>query len=52
MQTKTSKVNWKVISYSLLALCFLALTFFVDWIFIVGAVVLVALNQREIMKKK
>lgn len=40
-----------VIIYSLIALGFLALTFFVDWIFILGAVIMVYLNQRELMKK-
>ncbi|MFA4953441.1 MAG: hypothetical protein WC584_04415 [Candidatus Pacearchaeota archaeon] len=45
------KYNIKVIIYSILALGFLALTFLVDWIFIIGAVVLMILNQRELMKK-
>ena len=45
------KVNIKVIIFSLLALGFLALTFFVDWIFIVGALVLMILNQKELTKK-
>jgi hypothetical protein len=43
------KVNWRVIVYSLMALGFLALTYLVDWIFIIGAVVLIWLNQKEIM---
>ena len=47
-----SKINYKVISYSLIALGFLALTYFVDWMFIIGAVIMVWLNQRELMKKK
>lgn len=42
----------KVVIFSILALGFLALTFLVDWIFIVGAVILMYLNQREIMGKK
>jgi hypothetical protein len=45
------KVNWKVVIYSIIALGFVALTFFVDWVFIIGAVVLVFLNQRELMKR-
>ncbi|MFA5019790.1 MAG: hypothetical protein WC533_01685 [Candidatus Pacearchaeota archaeon] len=49
---KKSKVNIKVIIYSLLALGFIALAFLIDWLFIIGAVVLIALNQRELMKKK
>jgi hypothetical protein len=43
--------NPKVVIYSLIAFCFLALTFFVDWIFIIGAVVMMVLNQRELFKK-
>ncbi len=46
------KINKKVVIFSLLALGFLALTFFVDWIFIIGAVILMFLNQKELMKKK
>ena len=42
----------KVVIYSILALGFLALTFFVDWYFIIGAVILMILSQKEIMKKK
>jgi hypothetical protein len=45
-----NKPNPKVIIFSILALGFLALTFFVDWIFIVGAVILMYLNQKELMK--
>jgi|TARA_Y100000034_G_scaffold74012_1_gene88962 hypothetical protein len=44
--------NSKVVMYSILALGFLVLTFLVDWIFIIGAVVLMYLNQKELMKKK
>ncbi len=47
---KNKKTNPKVIVYSLIALGFMALTFLVDWIFIVGAVVLVYLSQKELMK--
>lgn len=45
------KYNLKVVIYSITALGFLVLTFLVDWIFIVGAVVFMILNQRELMKK-
>ena len=44
--------NKKVVIYSIIALGFLALTFLVDWIFIVGAVILMILNQKELNKKK
>jgi hypothetical protein len=46
------KPNLKVIIFSFIALGFLALTFFVDWMFIIGAVVMMFLNQKELMKKK
>ncbi len=45
------KFNTKVVIYSLIALVCLALTFFVDWLFIIPAVVLMLLNQKELMKK-
>ena len=46
------KINKKVIAYSIIAIIFLALTFLVDWIFIIGAVVMMILNQKELMKRK
>ncbi len=46
------KPNWKIIFYSLIALGFLALMFLVDWLFIIGAVIFMVLNQKELMKKK
>jgi hypothetical protein len=49
---KNKSINWRVIIYSIIALGFLALSFFVDWIFIIGSVIIIALNQRELMKKK
>ncbi len=49
---KKKKMNYKVVAYSLIAIGFLALTFLVDWIFIIGAVVMVFLNQRELMKRR
>jgi hypothetical protein len=42
----------KVLLLSLLAIGFLALTFLVYWMFIIGAVVCVAINQRELMGKR
>ncbi len=45
------KMNVKVVVYSLIALVCLALTFFVDWLFIVPAAILMILNQIELMKK-
>jgi len=51
-QKRNKKPNTKVIIYSLIALGFVALTVFVDWIFIIGAIILVYLNQKELMKKE
>ena len=46
------KPNIRVIVYSLIALGFVALTFLVDWLFIIGAVIMIYLNQKELMRKK
>jgi len=43
--------NPKIVLFSLIAFGFLALTFLVDWIFIIGAVILLYLNQKELMAK-
>jgi hypothetical protein len=43
--------NNKVVIYSIIALAFLVLTFLVDWVFIIGAVILMYLNQKELIKK-
>ena len=48
---KSKKPNFKVIIYSIIALGFVVLTFLVDWMFIIGAVIMIWLNQRELMKK-
>jgi 1,4-dihydroxy-2-naphthoate octaprenyltransferase len=45
------EINWNVVFYSILALVFLALTYFVDWIFIVPVLFLMWLNQRELFGK-
>ena len=44
--------NLKVVVYSIIALGFLALTFLVDWIFIIGAAILMYMNQKELIKNK
>ncbi len=49
---KSRKINKKVVFNSLLALVFLVLTFLVDWFFIIGAVILMYLNQKELFKNK
>lgn len=43
--------NKKVVINSLIALGFIVLTFTVDWLFIIPAVILLFINQRELMKK-
>ncbi len=44
--------NNKIVIFSVIAFGFLVLTFLVDWLFIVGALILLYLNQRELMKKR
>jgi hypothetical protein len=51
-RTKLRRCRRKVVIYSFIALGFLALTFLVDWLFIIGAVVFMILNQKELMKRK
>ena len=43
--------NKKVVVYSIIALVFIYLTFKINWMFIIPAVILMILNQRELMKK-
>ena len=43
--------NPKVVYRSFLALGFIALTFLVNWLFIIGAAIIFYLNQKELMKK-
>ncbi|MFA5953347.1 MAG: hypothetical protein WC812_02020 [Candidatus Pacearchaeota archaeon] len=44
--------NPKVIIFSTLGLGFLVLTLLVDWLFIIGAVICMILNQRELLRIK
>jgi hypothetical protein len=44
-------MNKKVVILSLIALGCLYLTFTVDWIFIIPAVIIMFINQRELFKK-
>jgi hypothetical protein len=44
---KYPKIFW----FSLLAIGFIVLAVLVHWAFIIGAVVLMLLNQRELLKK-
>jgi plastocyanin domain-containing protein len=45
------KVNWKIIIYSVIALFCLLLVYTISWWFIIPAVILMILNQRELNKK-
>jgi hypothetical protein len=51
MKTK-KEINYRVVIYSIIALVCLALMYLVDWLFIIPAVWLAWLNQKELMKKK
>lgn len=42
----------KVVILSIIALGFLALSYFVDWLFIIGAVIIMLINQKELMKNQ
>ena len=42
----------KVVILSFIALFFLYLTFAVDWLFIIGAVIIMFINQKELMKSR
>lgn len=44
--------NPKVVLFSIIALGFIVLTFTVDWLFIIPAVILLIINQRELLKKR
>ncbi len=43
--------NPKVVIYSIIALFCLYLTFTVDWLFIIPAVIIMFINQKELFKK-
>jgi hypothetical protein len=45
-------MNKKVFFLSLLALVFVVLTFLINWAFIIGAVIIMLINQRELFGKK
>tara|TARA_Y100000310_G_scaffold221442_1_gene223030 strand:+ start:183 stop:374 length:192 start_codon:yes stop_codon:yes gene_type:complete len=46
------KPNIKVIIYSLIGLIFVILAFAIDWLFLIGAAIVLWLNQRELMGKR
>jgi len=46
------KPNIKVVVLSVIALGFIFLAFRVNWMFIIGAVVIMIINQRELFGKK
>ena len=50
MKKQKKRVNKKVIIYSAIGLGFIALMFLIDWIFIIGALIMIYLNQKELKK--
>ena len=42
------KINWKVVIYSIIGLICVILSFTIDWIFLLPAVICILLNQREL----
>jgi len=44
--------NKKVVLFSIIALVFIILAIAIDWLFIIMAVILMIINQKELMKKK
>jgi len=51
MVLKNKMKNLLVVSLSLIAIVFVILSFTTHWLFIIPAVVLIFINQRELMKK-
>ncbi len=47
-----SQFNIKVVTFSLIALLCIVLGFIIHWMFMVPAVILMIINQKELMKKK
>ncbi|MFH1326816.1 MAG: hypothetical protein ABIH59_01680 [archaeon] len=45
-----SKPNYKVMIFAIIALGFLALTFLVDWLFIIPVILLWYINKKELDK--
>ncbi len=50
-KNKNKSINWKVVINSLIALVCVGLAVFVDWVFLLGAVIMIYFNQRELMGK-
>ncbi len=48
----SKKPNIKVVVLSIIALVFIFLAFRFDWLFLIGAVIIMIINQRELLKKK
>jgi hypothetical protein len=45
-------MNKRVLIFSVLGLIFVALAIIVDWLFLIGAVICMLLNQKELFKKQ
>jgi len=46
------EINWKIVIYSIIGLGCIALAFMVDWMFMIGTVICIYLNQKELNKKR
>jgi hypothetical protein len=51
VEKSKSRINWKVILYSVIAIICIYLMYRIDWIFIVPVLILIWLNQRELFGK-
>jgi hypothetical protein len=51
-KSRFRNINWKVVIYSVIAIICVILAFVIDWIFLLPAVILMLLNQRELFRKK
>ncbi len=52
MKRKIKIKSPRIVIYSLIAIGFIVLSFLVDWLFLIGAVIFWFLNQRELNKIK
>ena len=44
--------NIKVMVFSIIALICVVLAFVIDWLFLIPAVIIMLINQKELIKKK
>lgn len=51
MKKASKKINKKVVFLSIIALICIVLAFIVHWIFIIGAIIIMFINQKELLGK-